>query len=50
MFLKGPEKILHCKKKVNDFPVPSRDVALTKLSLAGNKKLFRPGRVWFGAM
>jgi hypothetical protein len=27
--------VLHRKKKVSDFPVPSRDVT-TKLSLAGN--------------
>jgi hypothetical protein len=39
-------KGLHCKKKVREFPVPSRDVT-TKLSLAGNNdvitELFLPG-------
>jgi hypothetical protein len=36
---------LHCKKKVREFPVPSRDVT-TKLSLGGNSdvitELFLP--------
>jgi hypothetical protein len=32
------QKVLHCKKKLEIFPVPSRDVTKTKkLSLAGNK-------------
>ncbi len=34
-------------KIINDFPVPSRDVSLTKLSLAGNK-LIIPGQGGLG--
>jgi hypothetical protein len=50
-FKKFDHKILdvHCKKKVREFPVPSRDVT-TKLSLGGNNdvitELFLPGGVW----
>ncbi len=37
---------IHCKKKVSDIPVPSRDV--TNQTLPRRKKLnyFRPERVW----
>jgi hypothetical protein len=34
-------------KKVSDFPVPSRDVTINKLSLAGNN-LIIPGQREFG--
>ncbi len=39
-------KAIHCKKKVNDLPVPSRDV--TNQTLSGQEKLnySPPGRVW----
>jgi hypothetical protein len=41
--------MIHRKKKVREFPVPSRD-ATTKLSLGGNNdvitELFLPGGVW----
>jgi hypothetical protein len=37
--------VLHCKKKVREFPIPSRDVT-TRLSLGGNNdvitELFLP--------
>ncbi len=37
---------IHCKKKVTDFPVPSRDV--TNKTLPGGKKFYYspPGRLW----
>jgi hypothetical protein len=40
--------MLHCKKKVRDFPVPSRDV--TNQTLSGREKLnySPPWRVWLG--
>jgi hypothetical protein len=50
-----PPRVIHCKKKVCGFPVPSQDVTLeysTKNSLAGNNlikfNLIIPGRGEFG--
>jgi hypothetical protein len=44
MFLVGQLTGEGCTvKKVIDFPVPSRDMSLTKLSLAGNDLIF-PGQ------
>jgi hypothetical protein len=38
---------MYTVKKVNDFPVPSRDVTHTKLSLARKNLYFScPARVW----
>ncbi len=43
----GLRRRLHCKK-VSDFPVPSRDFMLTKLSMAGNN-LIIPGQWEFNS-
>jgi hypothetical protein len=39
-YLYSVQYLPHCIKKVSDFPVPSRDVTIIKLSLAGNNNLF----------
>ncbi len=43
---KAIQRILHCKKMINEFPVLSRDVTIQ--ALPGRQKLSysRPGRVW----
>ncbi len=41
-------KVLYTVKKVIDFPVPSRDASLTKLSLVGNN-LIIPDQGEFGS-